>query len=115
MCCWAETTPTPSSESGTGIEGLITLHNIQGGPYREGVADSRPLSKNTFVVKKGDETIASFATDDKGRFQISLPPGHYSISKKDWESHVGHYVPFEVEVAAGQVKKVECKCYTGMQ
>ncbi len=111
----AETTPTPSSESGTGIEGLITLHNIQGGPYREGVPDSRPLSKNTFVVKKGDETIASFTTDDKGRFQISLPAGHYSISKKDWKTHVGHYRPFEVDVAAGQVKKVEWKCYTGMQ
>jgi len=38
-----------------------------------------------------------------------------SKARSDWKSHVGHYGPFEVDVAAGQVKKVEWKCYTGMQ
>jgi hypothetical protein len=117
FCCVAraETQPTPSPEPGTGLEGLITLHNIQGGPIRQGVPDSKPLTNTTFVVKKGDDTVASFTTDDQGRFRISLPSGHYRISKKDWKSRVGHYGPFEVDVAAGEIKKVQWDCDTGMQ
>jgi hypothetical protein len=114
-CCvvGSEAQPTPST--GTGLEGLITLQNIQRGPFREGVPNSRPLANTTFVVNKGTETIASFTTDDQGRFRISLPAGHYSISKKDWKVKVGHYGPFEVDVVAGQMKKVEWNCDTGMQ
>jgi len=117
FCCVAraETQPTPSPEAGTGLEGSISLHNISGGPVRQGVPDSKPLANTTFVVKKGDLMIATFTTDDQGRFQISLPSGHYSISKKDWKTRVGFYGPFEVEIAAGQIKKVQWNCDTGMQ
>ena len=117
FCCVArgETQPTPPPEPGTGLEGSISLHNISGGPVRQGVPDSKPLANTTFVVKKGDLTIASFTTDDQGRFRISLPPGHYRISKKDWKSRVGFFGPFEVEIAAGQIKKVQWNCDTGMQ
>ena len=117
FCCVAraESQPTPPPEAGTGLEGSISLHNISGGPVRQGVPDSKPLANTTFVVKKGDLTIASFTTDDQGRFQISLPSGHYSISKKDWKSRVGFYGPFEVDIVAGQVKKIQWNCDTGMQ
>jgi len=111
----AETQSMPSPEAGTGLEGSISLHSISGGPVRQGVPDSRPLANTTFVVKKADLTVASFTTDDQGRFRISLPPGHYSISKKDWKSRVGFYGPFEVDIAPDQVKKVQWNCDTGMQ
>ena len=77
--------------------------------------DSRPLANTTFVVKKADLTVASFTTDDQGRFRITLPSGRYSISKKDWKSRVGFYGPFEVDIAAGEIKKVQWNCDTGMQ
>ncbi len=117
LCCVvrAETQPTPSPEAGTGLEGSISLHNISGGPIRQGVPDSKPLANTVFVVKEGDLPIASFTTDDQGRFRISLPSGHYSISKKDWKGRVGFYGPFEVDIAAGQIKKVQWNCDTGMQ
>ena len=117
FCCVAraETQPIPPSEAGTGLEGSISLHGISGGPVRQGVPDSKPLANTTFVVKKEDLTVASFTTDDQGRFRISLPSGHYSISKKDWTSRVGFYGPFEVEIVAGQTKKVQWNCDTGMQ
>ena len=111
----AETQSMPSSEAGTGLEGSISLHGISGGPVKQGVPDSKPLANTTFVVKKGDLTITSFTTDDQGRFRISLPPGHYSISKKDWNSRVGFYGPFPVDITAGQIKKVQWNCDTGMQ
>jgi hypothetical protein len=116
LCCSARAeTPPPSPESGTGLEGLISLHTMQGGPVRQGVPDSKPLANTIFVVNKGNDTVASFTTDDQGRFRISLPPGHYSISKKDWKVRVGYYGPFEVDVTAGQMKKVQWDCDTGMQ
>jgi len=116
-CCVVRTEaqPTPPPEAGTGLEGSISLHSISGGPVKQGVPDSKPLANTTFDVKKGDLTVASFTTDDQGRFRISLPPGHYSISKKDWKSRVGFYGPFKVDIAAGQIKKVRWNCDTGMQ
>lgn len=101
--------------AGSGLEGSISLHGISGGPVKQGVPDSKPLANTTFDVKKEDLTVTSFTTDDQGRFQISLPPGHYSISKKDWKIRVGYYGPFEVDIVAGQVKKVQWNCDTGMQ
>ena len=113
FCCVAraETSPTP----GTGLEGSISLHSISGGPVRQGVPDSRPLADTAFVVQKENQTVATFTTDAQGRFRISLPPGHYRLSKKDWKSRVGYFGPFEVDVAAGQMKKVQWNCDTGMQ
>ena len=91
------------------------MHGISGGPVKQGVPDSKPLANTTFVVKQGDLTITSFTTDDQGRFRISLPSGHYSISKKDWNSRVGFYGPFPIDITAGQIKKVQWNCDTGMQ
>jgi hypothetical protein len=117
LCCVAraETQPSPAPDAGTGLEGSISLHSISGGPVKQGVPDSRPLANTTFVVKQGDLTVASFTTDDQGRFRITLPSGRYSISKKDWKSRVGFYGPFEVDIAAGEIKKVQWNCDTGMQ
>src|SRR5882724_1722988 len=49
------------------------------------IGGSYHFSSEVRAVFESDKTIASFTTDDKGRFQISLPPGHYTISKKDWK------------------------------
>jgi hypothetical protein len=109
----AETQSTPEPE--TGLEGVISVSPVHGGPSRLGVPDSRPLANTPFVVKKGNDTITSFTTDDQGRFRISLAAGHYTISRKDWEGRVGSYGPFEVDVAAGQIKKIQWNCDTGMR
>jgi hypothetical protein len=111
----ADTQPTPSSAPDSGLEGSISLHAIQGGPVKLGVPDSKPLADTTFVVKQGDLTVTSFTTDKQGNFRVSLPPGHYSISKKGWSSRVGFYGPFAVDVTAGQFKKVQLDCDTGMR
>ena len=117
FCCTvrAGTEPTPSAKAETGFAGSISLHTISGGPVKQGIPDSRPLADTTFVVRQGDLAVGSFTTDDQGHFQISLPPGHYTVMKKDWKSRVGFYGPFEVEIAPGQIKKVQWNCDTGMQ
>lgn len=111
----AEIQSTPKTEPETGLEGLILAGPIQGGPTRQGVPDSRPLANTEFLVVRESSTVASFKTNDQGRFRISLPPGHYTISRKDWKASIGSYGPFEVDVAAGQIKSVQWNCDTGMR
>jgi hypothetical protein len=99
----------------TGLEGEIRIGPARGGPAQLGVSNTMPLIKTTFVVKQKEKIVASFETDDKGRFQLSLAPGKYHVSKKDWNGRFGSYGPFEVEIVAGQIKKVEWECDSGMQ
>lgn len=105
----------PKPEPETGVVGVISAGPVQGGPSREGIPDSRPLANTEFRVVQENKTVASFQTDDQGRFKISLPPGHYTISRKDWNNSIGKYGPFEVEVAAGQMKRVHWDCDTGIR
>ena len=111
----AESPSPPKQQPETGIAGVISVSPIHGGPSRQGVLDSRPLANAEFLVAKENSTVTSFHTDDQGRFQISLLPGHYTISKKDWTANIGSYGPFEVDVVAGQMKRVQWNCDTGIR
>ena len=111
----AESPSPPKQEPQTGIEGVISVSPIHGGPSRQGVSDSRPLANTEFLVAKENRTVKSFQTDDQGRFQVSLLPGHYTISRKDWTASIGNYGPFEVDVVAGQMKRVQWDCDTGIR
>jgi hypothetical protein len=101
-------------DTGTGLEGEIRISPAHGGPARIGVSDSKPLPNTTFVVKKDEKIIASFTTNDQGQFRVSLPPGKYTVSKMNGKVKVGNYGPFEVEIVAGQMKKVQWECDSGM-
>jgi len=109
----AETQPTPDVR--TGIEGVITVSPIHGGPARVGVPNSRPLPNTAFVVQNDKGPVASFSTDDQGRFRVTLAPGHYTVSIKERRGGIGRYGPFDVDVIADQMTKVEWRCDTGMR
>lgn len=110
----AQTGSAPKPESESGLEGVITIGPTLGGPTRQGVPDSKPLANMEFIVRKDDNLVASFKTDDQGRFRIALPPGHYAVSRKDG-SAVGNYGPFPVEVTSGQMKTVHWDCDSGLR
>ena len=99
----------------TGIEGAITLSPSHGGPVRVGENSSRPLVSMPFVVSNDKGTVTEFATDDQGRFKVLVAPGHYSVSRKGPQKGIGRYGPFEVDVVAGQLTKVEWRCDSGMR
>ena len=111
----AESPSAPKSQPETGFEGIISAGPIHGGPTRQGVPDSGPLANIEFIVEKENKIVASFKTDDRGRFRVSLPSGHYTISRKDWNAKTGSYGPFEVDVAAGQMKVVQWNCDSGLR
>ena len=111
----AATLPTPAADPGTGLEGIITVGPIHGGPSRIGVPDSRGLATTEFVAQDQKGTVVPFSTDDQGRFHLSLEPGHYTVSLKEKRRGVGRFGPFEADVLAGQMTKVEWRCDTGMR
>ncbi len=112
-CVLAQTSPAP--ELGTGLEGVILMGPVHGGPIREGAPDSKPVAHVAFVVTTQNSVVSSFTTDEQGRFRISLPAGHYTISRKDWRSKFGRYGPFQVDIAEGRITKVQWNCDTGMR
>ena len=106
----AETSPSAK----TGIEGVISVSPSHGGPVRQGVPDTAPVANVAFVVQKGDQTVTSFTTDGEGRFQVSLPPGHYTVSRSNYTARIGHW-RFEADVVTGQVTKVQWTADSGMR
>ena len=105
---------TPSGGE-SGIEGVITISPARPGPITADTAGSVPLANATFVVESNNGEVASFTTDDQGRFHASLPPGHYKVSLKGRKTSIGRFGPFEVDVAAGKMTNVQWNCDSGIR
>jgi hypothetical protein len=115
VMCTSFSSGQTQSSSETGIEGVITISPIKAGPVRANAPDSRPLANTAFAVENQKGEVKSFTTDGDGRFRVPLPPGHYKVSLKDRKSSIGFYGPFETDVIAGQMTKVEWKCDSKMR
>ncbi len=111
----AGTSSMSPSQPETALEGTISISPVHGGPARPGVPDSRPLALAKFVVRRGDQVVASFVTDAQGRFHVVLPPGHYAIALEKSKGRMGHYGPFKADVVTGQVTHVSWQCDTGIR
>jgi hypothetical protein len=115
LACLGTAVAVFAADPATGIEGIITVGPIHGGPSRIGIPDSKPLANTDFVAQDQKGTVVPFTTDDQGRFHLSLEPGHYTVSLKERKRRIGRYGPFETDVVAGQITKVEWRCDTGMR
>lgn len=113
--CQAQNSPIPTSPPTTGVEGIIRVGPIRGGPVRPGISSTKPLANKEFNVVSDKVTGTTFKTDEQGRFRVEMPPGHYLVSVKEEKKGVGGCGPFEIDVVAGQMKKVEWQCDTGIR
>jgi hypothetical protein len=112
-CCfsWGQTQSEPRS----GIEGVVMIGPIRPGPVSDSVSSSKPLTNATFIVEDRKGVSTSFTTNEQGHFRIWLDVGHYTVSIKDKKGGIGYYGPFDVDVVAGKMTKVEWQCDTGMR
>jgi hypothetical protein len=108
---WGQTQSEPRS----GIEGVITIGPMRPGPTSDGIPTSNPLANAAFVVENKKGVVTSFTTDEQGHFRISLDTGHYTVSMKDKKDGIGRYGPFDVDVVADKITKVEWQCDTGLR
>jgi hypothetical protein len=110
MTAAAETPPPGTS----GIEGLVLFSPSRPGPITKDGPSVAPARNVQFVVKAGDTTVKTFATDGEGRFQVALPPGHYVILKEGAAARIGRW-RFEADVVPGQMTKVSWTADSGMR
>jgi hypothetical protein len=113
-CVLAQTATSPTPSTNSGIEGVISIGPTYGGPLRPGAASSKPYAHMEFLVTGEKQIAGSFTTDAEGQFRISLPQGHYAVGTKR-KSKLGGCGPFEVDVVARQMTKVEWSCDSGMR
>jgi hypothetical protein len=104
-----------AADETTGIEGTIVAGPSHGGPVGPGAVSVAPLAGVTFDVKKDDRVITTFQTDSQGHFKVFVPPGHYVVSRHDYQSAVGSYGPFELDVTPGKMASVHWQCDTGLR
>jgi hypothetical protein len=105
---------TPSAGE-AGIEGVITISPVKAGPIRADSPDSQPLANTAFVVENEKGEVASFTTDEQGRFRTLLPPGHYKVSMKGRKGGIGRFGPFEADVEIGKMTTVQWACDSGIR
>jgi len=66
----------------------------------------------TVEVVSGTTIVATFTTDAAGRFEVSLPPGTYTVRSKNGPPTLK---PTSVVVAASQFTDVELHADTGIR
>jgi hypothetical protein len=108
-------TDAQSSSLSTGIEGVVSIGPIHGGPQRSDEPASAPLANAVFEVANDAGAVTTFTTDAAGHFRVPLAPGRYSIKRKDVKAKVGHCGPFEVEVTTSGFKQIRWDCDSGMR
>ena len=105
----------PSSHADdSGVDGTIAVSPSKPGPLRQGDIAQAPVGNTTFVVNKGTEKVATFTTDAKGHFHLTLPPGHYVVSREGAHGGIGHW-RFEVTVVADKMASVQWTADSGMR
>lgn len=74
--CLQTTAPAYAVE--TGIRGAVLWGPVKPGPATPGQIDEVPL-RASFIAFDADNKVAEFESDRDGRFEVSLPPGDYTI------------------------------------
>ena len=68
----------PAHAAETGLRGKVLWGPLSPGPTGPGQSDEAPVSAS-FTVYGGKQKVARFESDDRGCFEVSLPPGDYTI------------------------------------
>jgi len=71
-------TITPAYAVETGIRGTALWGPVRPGPSKLEEVDEAPL-RASFAIYSAAHKIKKFESDCGGRFQVSLPPGDYTI------------------------------------
>ena len=74
-----------------------------------------PGAKVTITSQETGQVIHLTTTTAGLYASGALTPGHYTVTKREQQKKIGRYGPFDVDVTAGQMTKVEWRCDTGMR
>jgi len=78
LCFSANAQNTVMADS-TGLEGIVLRSPAYPGPTRSDRPNEAPFAAKFEVWNDSGAVVATFITNDEGRFSLTLPPGTYSI------------------------------------
>ncbi len=109
----ADQTPTPAS----GIIGTVTEGPMCPGPVRVGdnSCPNQPYQATISVLDENNSRVAQIRTDASGTFQLSLPPGTYTLHPLPGNNPLPRAADQAVEVYPGQYTQISIVYDTGMR
>jgi hypothetical protein len=100
-----------------GIEGVVFLGPLCGGPVRKDRPCPEAPYKGALVVKRASDqhSVAAVHSDGNGRFHIALPPGKYFIVNDPAAGLYPRIYTEEISVRPHRFTSVEVHADTGMR
>jgi len=116
VACVGVASGEPNKMADTGIQGTVMVSPARPGPAKKGseFPNVAPLPNAMFRVTSDEGIVTTFTTDAEGHFRVSLKPGHYSVVAVEnrFPRPCG---PFQIDIDAGKMTKVEWRCDSGMR
>jgi hypothetical protein len=110
-------TPTPPGSADQGIRGLVLLGPTCPVETKASPCPDTPASGVTVRILRDGEPIDATATSDaSGRFELALPPGHYTLEAIVGPDGPGMSAkPVDVTVPSGAFVEVVVPVDTGIR
>lgn len=106
-----------SAASGTTqVSGIVTLSPVHPGPQHAGEHDAVPMRRAVVrVLQATGHEVVRAATDDQGRFHVTVAPGSYDIAVQVQGAALPRCEPAHVNVLNGEQAEVQVMCDSGIR
>jgi predicted small secreted protein len=111
----AKATDGAGSGGGSGIQGVVVAGPQCPVESAQSPCPDAPLPKTEVQVKRSGNVVATATSDETGAFQITLPPGTYSVEAVADMGGIGYARPVDVTVTDGAFAQVSVVVDTGIR
>jgi hypothetical protein len=111
----AKATDGPGSGGGSGIRGVVVAGPQCPVESAQSPCPDAPLPKTEVQVKRSGNVVATATSDETGVFQVTLPPGTYSVEAVPDMGGIGYARPVDVTVTEGAFAQVSVVVDTGIR
>jgi hypothetical protein len=111
----AKATDGTGSGSGSGIRGVVVAGPQCPVESAQSPCPDAPLPKTEVQVKRSGNVVATATSDETGAFQVTLPPGTYSVEAVTDMGGIGYARPVDVTVTEGAFAQVSVVVDTGIR
>ena len=114
MGCGSQRPGTGSGSRVASIAGTVSAGPIS--PVaRVGRPNTRPVQDASVEALRGSQVVAADRTDGAGHYELTLPPGTYTVQAASDRFPFGKRQPTVVTVSAGQRETIDFQLDTGIR
>jgi hypothetical protein len=104
-----------AGSGGSGIRGVVVSGPQCPVESAQSPCPDAPLAKTEVQVKRSGDLVATATSDATGAFQVTLPPGTYSVEAVTDMGGIGSARPVDVTVTEGAFAQVSVVVDTGIR